>query len=135
VSDTDNPLWDDIRNALFLLEGEIIFGDPIDKTKFPSAATKPTKKECYAALARALRTAGNEMYSRAQADPGSDSDYHPDTWRASVLWALANCFDPASNHTRTAEIKNRGKGYETDEARDRSIANLARSRVERHIII
>jgi hypothetical protein len=102
-----NHQFHDYMNALMLLNGEIRRNGPIAKTVFPTATTKPTEKECYAALARTLEEAAERFEGE-----GADE----------VLWALASCFDPKSKHRRKAEIKNRGKDYETDEDRDESIA-------------
>src|SRR5690242_20205496 len=97
----------DVLNALMLLNGEIRHDGPIAKTVFPTATTKPTEEECYAALVRALEGAADEL----------DDEHYED-----LLRALASCFDPKSKHKRLAEIRNRGKDVETDERRDESIA-------------
>jgi len=98
---------DDLIHALMLLEGKIRRDGPIAKTVFPNATSKPTEQECYAALARMLEDIADEYEG-----DGFDE----------VLRPLASCFDPNSKHKRVAEIRNRGKDYETDETRDESIA-------------
>jgi hypothetical protein len=62
----------------------------------------------HAAMARALE---------------SIADFHDmEDDEGQLLRTLASCFDPNSKHKRVAEIRNRGKDYETDEDRDESIA-------------
>jgi hypothetical protein len=97
----------DVLNTLMLLNGEIRRDGPIAKTVFPTATTKPTEEECYAAVARTLEKAADEL----------NDEYYEDALRA-----LANCFDPNIKHKLLAEIRNRGKDVETDEHRDESIA-------------
>jgi hypothetical protein len=93
-----------------LLNGEIRRDGPIAKTVFPTATTKPTEEECYAAMARTLEWVADEHY---------DEDDMAD-----LLRSLASCFDPSSKHKRLAEVRNRGKDVETDERRDESVAWL-----------
>jgi hypothetical protein len=95
-----------------LLNGEIRRDGPIAKTVFPTATTKPTEEECYAAIARTLEGVADEH------DDGGDEDL------ADLLRSLASCFDPNSKHKRLAEVRNRGKDVETDEHRDESVAWL-----------
>jgi hypothetical protein len=104
---------DDVRNALMLLVGEIRPEGAITKTVYPSDTTKPTRDECRAALSRVLNESAAELYSR---DRSSDLAF--------VLNILARCFSPTGSYERFAEVRNRGKGYETDEVRDNSIAGL-----------
>src|SRR5262249_37168405 len=97
--------WD-CMNALMLLNGEIRRNGQIAKTVFPTPTTNPTEEECYAALVRTLEEAAERF-------EGEDVDH--------VLLALASCLDPKSKHRRKAEIRNRGKDYESDEDRDESV--------------
>jgi len=121
-----NDVVYDVLNALMLLNGEIRRDGPIAKTVFPTATTKPTEKECYAAMARALEYFADELGG------GEDDD------RTDLLRGLASCFDPNSKHKRLAEVRNRGKDVETDEHRDESIAwlvwRLAKTRGEKRAI-
>ena len=100
----------DFDNALMLLNGEIRRDGPILKTVFPTATTKPTEEECYAAVARTLKDFADE--------------YDDEDDRADFLRTLASCFDPNGKHKRLAEVRNRGKDVETDEPRDESVAWL-----------
>jgi hypothetical protein len=106
-----------------LLNGEIQRDGPIEKTVFPTATTNPTEEECYAALVRTLEEAAERFEDE-------DIDH--------VLLALASCLDPKSKHRRKAEIKNRGKDYESDEDRDESVAwlvwRLAKTRGEKRAV-
>jgi hypothetical protein len=102
----------DVLNALMLLNGEIRRDGEIAKTVFPTATTKPTEKECYAAMARTLEYVADEL-------GGGDDDDLTD-----LLRGLASCFDPNSKHRRLVEVRNRGKDVETDEHRDESVAWL-----------
>jgi hypothetical protein len=104
---------DDVRSALMLLVGEVRSKGAINKTVYPSETTKPAKDECHAAVARVLNESAAELYSR---DHGSNLAF--------VLNILARCFSPAGGYGRLAEVRNRGKGYETDETRDESVAGL-----------
>jgi hypothetical protein len=99
----------DVLNALMLLNGEIQRDGPIEKTVFPTATTKPTEEQCYAAMARTLESIVDNYL-----DEEDELGY--------VLLALASCFDPNSKHKRLVEVRNRGKDVETDEHRDESIA-------------
>jgi hypothetical protein len=114
---------DDVWSALMLLQGEIRPEGAIARTLYPSETTKPTKDECHAAVARVLNESAAELYGR---DNGSQLAF--------VLNTLARCFSPTApkntgttflgGYERLAEIRSRGKGYETDEARDESVAGL-----------
>jgi hypothetical protein len=97
-----------------LLNGEIRRDGPIAKTVFPTATTKPTEEECYAAIARTLEEIADER---------DECDDVPDAL-ADFLRHLASCFNPNSKHKRLAEVRNRGKDVETDEPRDESVAWL-----------
>jgi hypothetical protein len=104
----------DLLNALMLLNGEIRRDGPIAKTVFPTATTKPTEEECYAAVARTLE----ELADDRTVETGEEDDL------TDFLRTLASCFDPNSKHKRLAEIRNRGKDVETDEHRDETVAWL-----------
>ena len=109
----NDRIWNCL-NALMLLNGEIRRDGPIGKTVFPTATTKPTEEECYAAVAGTLEEMADD-----RADENGEEDDLTD-----FLRSLASCFDPNSKHKRLAEVRNRGKDVETDEHRDESIAWL-----------
>jgi hypothetical protein len=101
---------DDVDDALMLLWGVgPKTSEPIKKTEFPSATTKPTEQQCRSALARVLRAA------IPQVEPSC----------ALVLCALADSVEPEDRRhpVQACRIifKNPGRA---DQIRDWSITRL-----------